>query len=160
MYNLEIFLLCITLVLIISLIWVNLNLKDARVKIKTLEKNVQQEKIDFKYADDAIKFLDRIINEKYRYYMYVELIPIYLDKKIPEKKLIQTIKEKIYVSVVGGLTQETKKSILTFFNEKGIEIYIHEKIMILINETDFKASDKSGESFRDIKDRNISAMMP
>jgi hypothetical protein len=160
MYNLEIFLLCITLVLIISLIWVNLNLKDARVKIKTLEKNVQQEKIDFKYADDAIKFLDKIINEKYRYYMYVELIPIYLDKKIPEKKLIQTIKEKIYVSVVGGLTQETKKSILTFFNEKGIEIYIHEKIMILINETDFKASDKSGESFRDIKDRNISAMMP
>jgi hypothetical protein len=107
-----------------------------------------------------MNFLDRIIQEKYKYHLYTSLLPIYLDRKIPEKKLISTLKEKIYVSIVGGLTPETKKSILNFFTEKGIEIYIHEKIMVLMNETDFRSTEKYTEAFRDIKEKNINNLMP
>jgi len=128
----------------------NKTLVDLNIELEEYNKH-SNEKIDFKYAEQAMKFMDVIIYNKYKFYMYTILIPIYLDQKVPEKKLINDLKEKIYVSVVGGLTTQTKKSILNFFTEKGIEIYIHEKILVHMNETDFKTSGKYSEAFRDIK---------
>jgi len=125
---------------------------------KELKKKLDQ--IDFRYASEAMNFLDKIIQEKYKFYMYSTLMPLYLDNKIPEKKMINEIKEKIYVSVVGSLTTETKKSILSFFTEKGIEIYIHEKIIGLMNETDFKASNKLNEKFKDIRGKKLDTLIP
>ena len=125
---------------------------------KELTKKLDQ--IDFRYASEAMSFLDKIIQEKYKFYMYSTLMPLYLDSKIPEKKMINEIKEKIYVSVVGSLTTETKKSILSFFTEKGVEIYIHEKIIGLMNETDFKASNKLNEKFKDIRGKKLDTLIP
>ena len=165
MINLELILILVTSIALTFSIFTKLENTALYKKIKDLlQKNkdlkIRLENVDFKYAEDAMKFLDKIINEKYKYHLYATLMPIYLDKKIPEKKTIGEIKEKIYVSVVGGLTSETKKSILNFFTEKGIEIYIHEKIMVLMNETDFRSTEKFTEAFRDIKTRNIDQLIP
>jgi hypothetical protein len=128
-------------------------------EIKKL-KNIPLEKSDFKYNTSSLDFLDRLIENKYNFHMYTTLIPIYMDNKIPEKKVIHEIKEKIYVSVVGGLSQKTKLSILDFFTEKGIEMYIHERIMVLMNKTDFKTSGKYTEGFRDLKPNQMKNIMP
>jgi hypothetical protein len=110
-------------------------------------------------GQDALNFLDRIIKEKYNYHLYLILLPIYSDNKIPEKKVINELKEKIYVSVVGSLTHPVKKEILRFFTEKGIELYVHERIVILMNETDFRAVDKFNEAFRDLNKNNIEKIL-
>ena len=162
MYSLELFLIILVAILFIYSIYLKV---DTNAKSKEIQKykNSLEDiscKVDFKYAEDAMKFLDKIIYEKYKYHLYTTLLPIYLDKQIPEKKMISDIKEKIYVSVVGSLTRETKKSILNFFTEKGIEIYIHEKIMVHMNETDFRSTEKFTEAFRDIKSKNVDQLIP
>ncbi len=134
--------------------------RDQLKKNTNLHKRIDASKIDFKYASEAMLFLDNLIQVKYDYHLYSTIMPIYLDKKIPEKKEIEQIKERIYVSIVGGLSPTTKKSILLFFNEKGIEIYIHEKIINLMNKTDFINSEKFKESFRDIKGDGINTLIP
>ena len=128
--------------------------------IKEFEKEKNKEYTDFKYSEDALKFIDKLIQSKYNYHLYTTLLPVYLDKKIPEKKMIETVKEKIYVSIVGGLTRETKKSILRFFTEKGIEIYINEKIIVLMNETDFRNAGKFTEGFRDLNPSKMDSLIP
>ena len=125
-----------------------------------LEEELRFKRTDFKYTEDAIKFLDKLIEDKYNFYMYTVLIPIYLDHKIPEKKIIHDLKEKIYVSVVGGLQIRTKKSILEFFTEKGIEIYIHEKILVHMNKTDFKTAGKYSEAFRELRVNKMDVLIP
>ncbi len=129
---------------------------------KTLEEPIEKTEmigIDLTKGQKAIDYLERLISEKYSYYKYLELLPIYLDNKIPEKKLIRETKEKIYASVVGSLTQEVKLEILKFFTEKGIEIFVHEKIIIHMNETDFRASEKLTESFRELTPNNVSKLI-
>ena len=107
----------------------------------------------------ASKRSDRIVYEKFNYYKYSTLLPIYMDSKVPERKAIHEIKEKIYVSIVGGFTRSIKHSILKFFTEKGIEIYIHEKIMVLMNDTDFRTSDKFKEPFRDLNPTKLNTLI-
>jgi hypothetical protein len=116
--------------------------------------------MDFVKGEQALKFLDRIIKEKYTFHLYAKLLPIYLDKKIPEKNIVQEVKEKIYVSVVGSLSKDVKKNYLEYFTEKGIEIYINEKIMIYMNETDFRTAEKYTESFRDLKPHEAEKLLP
>ena len=137
---------------------------DRRIKNKVKKKEIQlKEKevhectseINVVEGMKVIDFLERIIKEKYNYHMYLTLLPIYMEKKIPEKKVITDLKEKIYVSVVGSLTKDVKHKILQFFTEKGIEIFIHEKIIIYMNETDFKSTEKFNEAFREITPSNV-----
>jgi hypothetical protein len=122
--------------------------------------NLTNEKvIDLVHGQETLNFIDRIVKEKYSYHLYLTLMPIYLDRKIPEKKKIQELKEKIYVAVVGSLSVSVKNEVLRFFTEKGIEIYVHERIIILMNETDFKNAEKFTEAFRDLNANKIDQIM-
>jgi hypothetical protein len=142
----------------------NINkLKNNQEVIETLENDIlknEEIKLDFSYVSGSLAFMDQLIKDKYTFYLYSELMPIYLDNKIPEKSQIRKIKERIYVSVVGGLTIKTKKSLLDAFTEKGIRIYINEKIMILLNKTDFSTSNKYNEVFKNINTRQIDGLIP
>jgi len=115
--------------------------------------------IDPNHGQDALNFLDRIIKEKYNYHLYLTIMPIYLDRKIPEKKVIKELKEMIYVSVVGSLTSGIKREVLRFFTEKGIELYVHERIIILMNETDFRSAEKFNEAFRDLNAHKLEKIL-
>jgi len=170
MFNFEIWLLSILVILIFFIVIlyvqkknIERNLQIIRNENFKLKESIENNKtVDFKYASEAMNFLDKIIVEKYKFYMFSTLMPLYLDKQVPEKKIINEIKEKIYVSVVGGLTLETKKSILKFFTEKGIEMYTHEKILVLMNETDIRTSDKLNENFKDkdIRGNRLNVLIP
>ncbi len=137
--------------------------KDRRDKVKAKAKAKLElgeiTPIDFNRGEEAMDFLDRLIRDKYNYYLYLELLPVYLDSRIPERSVIRKIKEKIYVSVVGSLTRSVKLQLLEFFTEKGIEIYVNQKIVIMMNMTDFQASDKLSESFREITVKNIDVLL-
>ncbi len=115
--------------------------------------------VDLTRGQVAMDFIDRLIQEKYNYYMYLELLPIYLDRKIPEKNVINKVKEKIYVSVVGSLSVDVKYEMLKFFTERGMEIYVNEKIVVMINRTDFKSAERFTESFREITPTNVGSII-
>jgi hypothetical protein len=119
----------------------------------------QERIIDLTQGQDNLNFLDRMIKEKFNYHLYLTLMPIYFDGKIPEKKVIKDLKENIYVTVVGSLSNVVKKEMLRFFTEKGIELYVHERIIILLNETDFRSSEKFKEAFRDLNVRNVDKIL-
>jgi hypothetical protein len=115
--------------------------------------------VDLSRGQMALDYLDRLIKEKYQYYLYLDLLPIYLDRKIPEKNIISKTKEKIYVSIVGSLTRDVKQEILKYFTEKGIEIYVNEKILIYMNETDFQTAQKYTESFREMNVNDLDKLL-
>jgi hypothetical protein len=115
--------------------------------------------IDFKEAQSALDYLDRLIKAKIQFYTLFELMPIYNENNVPEKKVIEEIKHKIYATIVGSLSKEIKKKILKYSNQKGIEIYINERIMTYLNETDFKVSNSSSNIFKDIKMNSIDTLM-
>jgi hypothetical protein len=162
MFNLEMILLIVIAITVPYLFYLKISNQDLKKKLKKAEKTIIQKEsnVDFKYAQSAIEFLDKIIKDKFNYHLYTNILPAYMDNKIPEKKVISDIKDKIYVSVVGGLSQETKKSILNFFTEKGIEIYVHEKIMTHMNETDFRTVNKHDEAFKNLDARRVNTVMP
>lgn len=132
--------------------------KKEELILKEMEKC--KPKIDFTTGQKAMDYLDRLIKDKYQYYLYARFLPVYLDRKIPEKNIVNEIKEKIYVTVVGGLTQDVKQEILKYFTQKGIEIYINEKIMVYMNETDFKTAEKYYETFRDMRPELMEKITP
>ncbi len=115
--------------------------------------------VNLNKAETAMDFLERLIKDKYTYYMYLELLPIYLANNIPEKNVIKKIKEKIYVSVVGSLTRPVKEEMLKFFTEKGVEIFVNEQIIILMNETDFRSAGKFTEAFRELNVNTIDQIL-
>ncbi len=141
-------------------ILIGLTIKIFQIFHRSYRPNKQNpQEASIKNAFEVLNFLDRFIKDKFNYHLYLELLPIYLDNKIPEKNLIKTLKEKIYVSVVGSLSQSLKKKIMQYYTEKGIEIYIHEKIIVYMNETDFKTASKFSEAFRDLDNKKIDRLL-
>jgi hypothetical protein len=69
--------------------------KYADKKVHELERINNLKTVDFKYATEAMVFIDSLVELKFSYHLYSVLMPIYLDKKIPEKKQVNEIKENI-----------------------------------------------------------------
>ncbi len=153
----------IVIAFIVNFIFDKFKAEDKKEEVVPIEIEIPDPKpnklIDLNEGQDSINFLERLIKEKYNYYMYLELLPIYIEQKIPEKKLIEEVKSKIYANVVGSLTRDVKQELLRFFTDKGIEIYVNEQIIILMNQTDFKASEKITESFREITPGTIDKIL-
>jgi len=153
---------------LILLIWFGLALKKFIKNVKRLKKMEEElieedrkknQIINLIHGQEVLSFLESLIKDKYQYYLYQDLLPIYLDSKIPERTVVKKVKEKVYASIVGSLTTSVKQEILRFFTEKGIEILVNEKIITYMNETDFRASDKLNESFREINASNVSRVI-
>jgi hypothetical protein len=110
--------------------------------------NTKVENINFQTAKEALRFLDDQIQKKFEFYTYSQLLPLYHKNTIPEEKVIREIKDKIYIDIVGSFNLELKKEYQKFFTKQGVEIYINQTILILLNKLDFQLSEK--EPFNDI----------
>jgi len=115
--------------------------------------------VDFKDGQDMFKYLDQLIHENFNYYLYSHLLPIYMEGKTPDKKTTNDLKQKIFISIVGSISENMKNRILLYFSEKGIKIYINQKIMVHVNKVDFKAHGETN-SFNNIKLNNIKSFIP
>jgi len=116
--------------------------------------NIESDVVDFKAAEDVLNFLNKLIHEKFNFYLYSELLPLYQKNKIPENSIITEIKNNIYISITASITSNMKLEILKFFTRKGIEMYIHEKIMLLINKIDYGQAG-ANKNFNEINQNNI-----
>jgi len=114
----------------------------------------QQSTVNFKTASEALEFINKITEEKFNFYLFGELLPLYQKSKIPETSVITEIKNSIYLSITASLTSDMKLEILKFFTKKGIEMHIHEKIMLLMNKIDYTLTSGS-KNFNEINPNNI-----
>ena len=110
--------------------------------------------VNFKTASDALEFINKITEEKFNFYLFGELLPLYQKSKIPETSVITEIKNSIYLSITASLTSDMKLEILKFFTKKGVEMHIHEKIMLLMNKIDYTLTSDS-KNFNEINPNNI-----
>ena len=137
----------------------NKNKKLFKEEIKEIE---ETHEIDFQKVQAAEKILDNLIKTNFKVQFYLEFLPVYLDKKVPEKSLINKAKQNIYISVIGKLTPDYLKILLSVYNKKGLEMLIHEKILVMINELDYSFSERkrNGGISDEINIRNISDVLP
>lgn len=125
-----------------------------------IAQDAQSQKLNIKEASDIIKYLNELIQEKFNYHLHSKLLTLYIDGKIPEIKLIKSIKEHVYLSVTTSLSPEFKKLLLKYHTPKGIEVFIHERTMTLLNEVDFTMTkSKNTEQFKGVTPKNIDQIL-
>jgi len=87
------------------------------------------------------EFLDSFLEQKYRYYLTSDILAYFLNGKEIPKKEIQNIKEKFFSDVTMSLNKKQQENILKIFTSKGIELYIHQSFLKLLNESNIKFTD-------------------
>jgi len=128
---------------------------DTRKKNKTKEMKKPENLLSIspvngKYAMD---FLNDLIKKKYEYYLYKDILPVYIGNEYSKKEKFTKerfleIKEFFFNDIFMSLSPEMKKEIVKLFSASGIEIYIHQQFATYFNKTDAKFLNKE----EDIKD--------
>ncbi len=99
--------------------------------------------------DDGIKarkILDELIEGKYEYYMYKEILPLYLgnNKKAPiSKEKFKEIKDSFYNDIKVSISPVVIRRLNYVFTPAGIGIYIHSRFSTMFNKTDSKFVDRN-----------------
>jgi len=136
-----IIIICITLIIIWSIVSVTKVIFKPKIKSDKKE-NISNE---FKPSTSkyTIEFLDKLITDKYEYYLYKEILPVYVGnisnkkEKFNKEKFLQ-LKEMFFSDINMSLSKNIKIELMNLFTRKGIEIYIHQKFATLFNKTDAK----------------------
>jgi hypothetical protein len=104
-------------------------------------------------AKYVMEFLDDLIKKKYEYYLYKDILPVYIGneyskkEKFSKEKFLE-IKNFFFNDLYMSLSPEMKKEMVTIFSTSGIEMYIHQRFATYFNKTDAKFLNKE----EDIKD--------
>jgi len=122
----DILLFLILLSLIINLI---LNFKNKKPAIDA-------KKIDLTEAEKAKQFLDKIIKDKFEYYLVTEILPLYKIGKTLDKNQVNELKEQFFIDVSYFINKDLKNILKSYFNKEAIKIYIIEKFFIYLNKVD------------------------
>lgn len=129
---LEFFLNPITLTFIFIFFYFNIYMIFKTFKVDDIE--VQ----NFKSMNEMINIL---IQEKFNYYLYTEILPIYKSDKLPEDNQIDQIKNSIYTSIIGGFSKNFKMKYENIYTEKGFQLMIFQKVLLLFNNIDYDNYD-------------------
>jgi len=98
--------------------------------------------IDVNTCAQLKKFLFDLIENKFKYYLYKDILPLYVNSKKLDKKQINEIKEKIFIEIRISLSKNIKQKLLSCFTKDGLNLLINEQIIILMNKIDLKFFDK------------------
>jgi len=122
--------------------------------LKRKSENKANTKITLLNLDEAEKakaFLDKIIRDKFEFYLVTEILPIYKSGMKLDKKQVEDLKEQFFIDVSFLLTKETKKILKNYFNTDAIKIYIIEKFYIYLNKVDITYFNENKINEKDIK---------
>jgi len=103
--------------------------------------NTKQEKNEVLSTSDKQEimiFFDNILEKKFSYYLNVYFLANMIMQKEIEKKEIKKFKDMYYLDISNMINEETKHMILTVFTKKGLDLYIHQTFLKLLNKYDIK----------------------
>ncbi len=99
--------------------------------------------------DDGLKakdILDSLLESKFEYYMYKEILPLYLgnQRKAPiTNEKFKELKNTFYQDIKLSLSPVLVRRLNYIFTPSGIGVYIHSKFATMFNKTDSKFVDKN-----------------
>jgi len=124
-------------------------------KLKNLEKNIlnntKPKKLDLSEAEKAKQFLDKIIRDKFEYYLATEILPVYKVGKTLDKKQVNELKEQFFIDVSYFLNKNVKNILKSYFNTEAIKIYIIEKFFTNLNKVDMTFFEELNINEKDIE---------
>ena len=138
--DMQLYIIYIAAALII--IWLIITIKKVIFKPKKIDKKDINE---FKPSTSKyiMELLDKLISDKYEYYLYKEILPVYIGnisnkkEKFNKEKFLQ-LKENFFSDINMSLSKNIKVELIKLFTREGIEIYVHQKFATLFNKTDAK----------------------
>jgi len=138
----DIQIIAIYIIMVIIIIWIIMVIKKAIFKPTKIDKKIINE---FKSGNSkyVMELLDKLITDKYEYYLYKEILPVYIGnisnkkEKFSKEKFLQ-LKENFFSDINMSLSKNIKSELINLFTREGIEIYIHQKFATLFNKTDAK----------------------
>ena len=133
------------------------NIKNITENIKKEYEKNNKKYINNKYGKEAIDILDKIITDKYQFYLYKYILPVYLgsNKSSPmSKEKFKNIKEQFFIEIMKSVSPNITEALYLIYSTEGLMLYINEKFITLFNKTDSKFLN-SGENIyknNDVKD--------
>lgn len=100
----------------------------------------------------AKKILDEILEGKFEYYMYKEILPLYLgnQKKAPiTNEKFKEFKNSFYQDIKLTLSPVLVRRLNYIFTPAGVGVYIHSKFATMFNKTDSKFVNKDNTLEKD-----------
>ena len=107
---------------------------------------LQNSEISVKDSSDTLKFLNDLLDIKFGYYLNAYMLAYFVNDKELEKKEIIKLKTDFYSDVSKSLNNYQKNQILKVFSKEGVELYIHQSFLRLLNDANikFKTSGNGG----------------
>jgi len=143
MENIEImklYILCSTILLSIIILSVSTVISYIIIKNRKLESNERIQLTSQLSIDDTInyqKFFDNLLLVKFNFYANQYLANMLKGKSV-DKSEIKSGKDQFYIDVSSTLNKYQKEQLLKIYSERGIELYIHQSFLRMLNDIDIK----------------------
>jgi len=95
---------------------------------------------DLKIGKESVEQLNNLVQEKFNYYLYKDILPVYVSSKTQKfnKEDFKKLKDKFYNDVLISVSPSLKKGLQKSLSPDGIGLLIHEKFGYLFNKVDSK----------------------
>lgn len=129
--------------------------------INTIQEKTKIEKkyqiISIQDTDASLDFLNKLLDIKFGYYLNTFLIAYFVNDKELDKKEIKKLKDDFYLDISNTLNNQQKNNLLRVFSQKGIELYIHQTFLRLLNDANIKFRD-SGNGPDNVNKQTLNAI--
>jgi len=113
-------------------------------KIELLENKKDKDEINIVESKNIVEFFDNLLVTKFEYYLNTFIIAYFVSDKELEKKEIKKLKDQFFIDVSKTLNKKHRDLILKVYDEKGVELYIHQTFLRLLNTSNIKLKADSG----------------
>ena len=111
------------------------------------------DKLNIEDTTKYIQLLDKLLLLKFNFYVGTFFSAALVKHKELDKTEIKNIKEQFYIDVSSTLNDHQKNQLLKVFSKKGIEIYIHQTFLKLLNDLDMKFNNSKIVEENDLNDK-------
>jgi hypothetical protein len=125
-----------SLIVVIYKLYKQKQISDLKVK------NLKRKKLSINDTITLVAFFDQLLEVKFRYYLVSYIMANFVSDKELDKKDIKKLKEDFYTDVSATLNDVQKSRLLEVYSKKGIELYIHQTFLRLLNEANIKFREK------------------
>lgn len=96
------------------------------------------EKVDISTLHSTYDFLNKILLDKFEFYLSGQILPYLINGKSLDNKMLHKLKEQYYIDVTKMLNKDMQDRILEVFSKQGIVLYIHQSFLKLYNAAEIK----------------------
>ncbi|MFA7127692.1 MAG: hypothetical protein WC136_00820 [Sphaerochaeta sp.] len=134
------YIIVIIVLIILTMIDIVLRLRGLRGLPKI---NPPIEKVDIMTLHSTYDFLNKILLDKFEFYLSGQILPYLINGKSLDNKMLHELKEQYYIDVTKMLNKDMQDRILEVFSKQGIILYIHQSFLKAYNAAEIKYKSDS-----------------